>query len=973
MASEIQINPTAYSLFLEMPALEDIIDCFPLTVTPDTPLVDAIALMSQMGGNIELFPNSNLEQASCVLVADESQLLGIITEHDIVKLTARGVDLGRATVAEVMTQKIIILKQSQAEDVFTVLSLMRQQQIRHLPIVDDRGKLLGLVSSDNAIAALQQQLEQQTAELRQATEDIERRVQERTTELCQVNAQLQQEIEHRKQAEQERQQLLIQEQVARAEAEAAKNRIFNILESITNCFFALDSEWRFTYVNQQATRILQRTPDQLIGRNVWEEFPEAIPLTFYREYHRAVAQQLNVEFEEFYPPLNIWVEVHAYPTVDGLSVYFQDITERKQAEAALRQSEETARRQLAEIEAIYATAPIGLCFIDTELRFVRINEQLAEINGLSVSQHIGRTLREVLPDCSEELEPLYHQVIQSRLPILNYEIQCTTFAQPGIERDWLISLYPLKETDEQVLGVNVMVQEISDLKKAEAALRQNQQQLEAIINNSTAVIYLKDIQGRYLLVNHQYESLCHLTNEQIQGKTDYEIFNQKAAEAFWANDQKVIAAKSSITFEEMVPLDDGTHTYIAVKFPLFNTAGEVYAVCGISTDITEKKQLEAQFLRAQRLESLGTLASGIAHDLNNILSPILVVAQLLPFKLPNLNEQNRELLTILENNSKRGAELVKQILSFAGGAEGKKFPLQLKHLLKEIRQIVTSTFPKSIEIRTHIPTQNLWVVSAEPTQIHQVLMNLCVNARDAMPNGGTLSMIVENFCVDENYARMNLEAKQGYYVLITVSDTGCGIPPELLERIFEPFFTTKEPGKGTGLGLSTVIGIIKNHGGFVEVYSEVGKGSQFKVYLPACDTEVTEENNDFEISEGNGELILIVDDEASIREATKTSLENHNYKVLTANDGIDGLALYIQYKNEISIVLMDIQMPAMNGLTAIRILQKSNPSVKIIAISGIASNQKLLETNDICVQAFLSKPYTMKKLLNTIADVLTRT
>ncbi|NJR73574.1 MAG: response regulator [Scytonema sp. CRU_2_7] len=367
---------------------------------------------------------------------------------------------------------------------------------------------------------------------------------------------------------------------------------------------------------------------------------------------------------------------------------------------------------------------------------------------------------------------------------------------------------------------------------------------------------------------------------------------------------------------------------------------------------------------------MGTLAIGIAHDLNNILTPILSVAQLLLLKLPNLDEQNQQLLKILKDSSKRGAELVKQILSFARGAESKRVPLQPRHLLEEVGRVVKSTFPKSIEICINITTPRLWTVSADPTQIHQVLINLCINARDAMPDGGTLNLCAENLFVDENYARMNLGAKAGDYVVITVSDTGCGMPQEVKERIFEPFFTTKEPGKGTGLGLSTVLGIIKNHDAFISISSEVGEGSQFKVYLSAINTSATQEADDEKMVLGNGELILVVDDEAFVRDIAKTSLEEFNYRVLIASDSIEAFSLYAQHKDEISLVLMDIQMPSINGLNAIRVLQQMNPSVRTIVISGLTSNHKFLEANNIGVQAFLSKPYTIKKLLDTIKDVL---
>ena len=418
----------------------------------------------------------------------------------------------------------------------------------------------------------------------------------------------------------------------------------------------------------------------------------------------------------------------------------------------------------------------------------------------------------------------------------------------------------------------------------------------------------------------------------------------------------------------------GTEITVQSRWTLMrDQSGKPQSILVVNTDITEKKQLEQQFYRAQRLESLGTLASGIAHDLNNILTPIMTVAQLLPLKFPHLDVQNRQLLKILEDNTKRGAEIVKQITAFARGAEGKRVALQPRHLLKEITRIVKSTFPKSIQISTHIAAANLLTVSADPTQIHQVLMNLCVNARDAMPDGGNLRISADNFRVDENYARRNLEAKIGDYVVITVSDTGCGMSQEVLDRIFEPFFTTKELSKGTGLGLSTVIGIIKNHDGFVNVQSKVGRGSQFQVFLPAIQTVAIELDEHSQIARGNGELILIVDDEALIRDVAKTSLELFNYRVLTASDAIEAFSLYAQHTDEINLVLIDIQMPSMDGLHVIRVLQRMNPAVKIIAISGLASNRHLLATSGLEVQAFLPKPYTMKELLDTIQSIVSLT
>jgi CheY-like chemotaxis protein len=335
---------------------------------------------------------------------------------------------------------------------------------------------------------------------------------------------------------------------------------------------------------------------------------------------------------------------------------------------------------------------------------------------------------------------------------------------------------------------------------------------------------------------------------------------------------------------------------------------------------------------------------------------------------------SQKLLNALERSTQRGASLVKQIQSFAKGLEGERVDLQVSHLISEITQIAKETFPRSIEIRTDI-SKDLWTISGDATQLHQVLMNLCVNARDAMPDGGILRISTENIFIDENYARMNIDAKVDQYIVITVSDTGTGIPPEIMDRIFDPFFTTKQHGKGTGLGLSTALGIVKSHGGFMNVYSEVGKGTVFKVYLPVVmtigtikDQKVKKEQS--ELLRGHGESILVVDDEIMIREITSSILETHGYKALTANDGKEATALYLQHKEEIKLILIDMMMPIMDGPASIRELRKVNPDIKIIGVSGLTEKDKLAEVSDIHLHAFLIKPYTAEKLLKNIYVIL---
>lgn len=517
------------------------------------------------------------------------------------------------------------------------------------------------------------------------------------------------------------------------------------------------------------------------------------------------------------------------------------------------------------------------------------------------------------------------------------------------------------------------------LQEANDVLRNYADELEKLYNHAPCGYHSLDKEGVFIRINDTELKMLGYTREELVGKMKFsDLLSNESLHTFQTRFPLFQEQGWVRDLEFQMIRKDGTILPVSLSATAVKDAtGNYLHSRSVVLDITERKRaeeelrnMEAQFLRAQRMESLGTLSSGIAHDFNNILTPILAAAQLIPLKLPNLDRQNLELLNIIEGSTKRGADLVKQILAFARGVEGKRVPLQVRHLLSEVIKVVRQTFPKNITISTDIPTTNLWTVSADATQLHQVLMNLCVNARDAMPNGGKLGLAIANQSIDEAYTRMNLDAQVGSYVTITVSDMGSGIPSKLIDRIFDPFFTTKEQGKGTGLGLSTVLGIVKGHGGFIRVYSEVGSGTQFKVYLPASADIVIPHEEEQVLYSGNQELILIVDDEPLIRQVAQTVLENHNYRLLMASDGIEAIALYAQHKREISAVLMDMMMPSMDGITAILTLQKLNPKVKVVATSGLTSNAQLIEEPGIDVKAFLPKPYTAKNLLDVLHRVL---
>ena len=407
-------------------------------------------------------------------------------------------------------------------------------------------------------------------------------------------------------------------------------------------------------------------------------------------------------------------------------------------------------------------------------------------------------------------------------------------------------------------------------------------------------------------------------------------------------------------------LDNGT--------PIRNESGEIVRVSGVARDISERKQVESQMLRTQRLESIGTLASGVAHDLNNALTPILMATELMRMEFPDTASNYLELV---RGGAKRGADMVKQLLTFAKGAEGERLLLQTRHLLKEMQKLISGTFPKNIQLQIHC-ANDLQTIVGDATQLHQVLLNLCVNARDAMPEGGTLTLKAETMEIDTVYASAVPEAKPGPYVVWRVMDTGTGIPPEIVDRIFEPFFSTKGPDKGTGLGLSTVIGIVKGHGGFVRVYSVPGQGSTFAIYLPAAGSVSAETSFQAKAEltfRGNGETILVVDDETAVRDVTRGVLTALNFKVLSAASGAEALLQVAEKGAEFRAVITDLHMPRMNGLDFVRLLKGKLPKAGIIVASGRLEEHEENEFKTLGVSAMLEKPFTQETLVRALKTV----
>ncbi len=392
---------------------------------------------------------------------------------------------------------------------------------------------------------------------------------------------------------------------------------------------------------------------------------------------------------------------------------------------------------------------------------------------------------------------------------------------------------------------------------------------------------------------------------------------------------------------------------------------------GVATDITERREFEGRLLRSQRLEAVGTLAGGVAHDLNNILAPVLMISGLLKDRLSHPEDQ--KMVAMLESSAKRGAAIIRQLLAFSRGAAGERTRVQLRPIAREMVALMRETFPREIALGEDFPA-DLWTVTGDGTQLHQVLMNLCVNARDAMESGGRLTLVGENFELSAGDAARYPDARPGRYVRIAVTDTGHGIAPEIIDRIFDPFFTTKEIGKGTGLGLSTVLGIVKSHRGFVTVESKVGQGTCFRVHLPADAASSTGLFSEVHapLARGQGELILVVDDESTIGTSTRMLLEDHGYRVLLATDGREALARFLENQDSIRLVLTDLMMPVMGGVALARSLKGLRPDLPVIATTGLEHEPKQAELVAIGVTEVVAKPCQPVELLAVIRRNLDR-
>jgi PAS domain S-box-containing protein len=623
---------------------------------------------------------------------------------------------------------------------------------------------------------------------------------------------------------------------------------------------------------------------------------------------------------------------------------------------------------------LFEAARDGILIVDPETRqIIDANPFLVQLLGYAHKDLLGKELFEIgLYKDAAASQSSFSELLQTGY-VRYDDLPLKTKDGGRVYVEFISNVY--QEGDRQVIQCNI--RDISARKLADAALRESEARFKLVARAVSDVVWDWDLMTDLLWWSDGFKTTFGYTTGATEPGIESwtgRIHPDERHRVIEGIHQAIDRGLEAWTDEYRFRCKSGSYALVQDSgYIIRDAAGKGVRMVGGMRDRTEQRKLEAQYLRAQRMESIGTLAGGIAHDLNNVLTPIMMSLELLRADSVDDPEANA-VIDSIQTSCRRGADLVRQVLSFARGIEGQRLPIRLRDLIDELRSIISATFPRDITITIRV-SGDLWPITGDPTQLHQVLLNLAVNARDAMPHGGILTLAATNFALDAQFAGTSREANVGRYVLLLVSDTGLGIPLEIREHIFDPFFTTKELGKGTGLGLATVQAIVKGHGGFITVDSEVGRGTSFKVYLPADANTFRAQagpSHPEELPRGRSELVLVVDDEAAIRLITKRTLESIGYRVITASDGAEAVALYAKQGHQIAVVLTDIMMPVMDGEATIQVLKRLNPAVRIVAVSGLDVSENVAKVARVGVNDFLPKPYTAQTLARVIREVLDR-
>jgi PAS domain S-box-containing protein len=769
-----------------------------------------------------------------------------------------------------------------------------------------------------------------------------------------------------------------------------------LMDIVPDHIYFKDTGGRFLRANRAvACRFGLADPQQLVGKTDFDFFvPHAAEAFFSDEQQVIQAGQplIAKEEEELWPDGKAtWASTTTMPLADpqgriiGVLGISRDVTARKQAEEELRLSKQLLEqmvqenaRLLAHVQeaeqkyrSIFENASEGIFQTTPDGHYLTANPALARIHGYSTPQEliaavteIGRQLY-VHPARRAE----FIRLIEAHGAVHDFQYQ--TQRKDG-STIWISeNARAVRDPTGVVLYYEGTAEDITERKRAEEALRASEARYQSLVENLAQSVLLKDSEFRFCAVNTPFCQMVGRSASDILGRTDFDLFPPDLAEKYRRDDRHILKSGARLEMDEECLIGGQRRTVRTVKTPVKDAQDQIVGVVGSFWDVTEQRVLEAQLRQAQKMEAVGQLAGGVAHDFNNLLTAILGNLALVLGELPS-GEAHRGLLLETERAAARAAELTRQLLGFARQTVLRLEPTDLGGCLQEVTGLLRRTIDPRITVEVQ-SAADLWTVQADPSQIHQVLMNLCLNARDAMPQGGRLSLEAANVAVDPDYARLHADAWAGAFIRVRVRDSGCGIAPEIRARIFEPFFTTKGPGKGTGLGLALVYGIVKQHQGWIECYSEVDQGTTFHIYLPRC-SGTTETTNHVpcqpgQAPRGGNETILLVDDDELIRALGRTVLQRYGYQVLLAEDGLQALEIYRREQQHIALIILDLHMPQMSGADALEELRRLSPAVRVLVSSGNPA-EYMSDLARADTLGFIEKPYRPQELAASVRTAL---
>ncbi len=681
------------------------------------------------------------------------------------------------------------------------------------------------------------------------------------------------------------------------------------------------------------------------------------PLALFTEKIQAFGSGKNVNFTDLRKNI---------PELQVLASAFENaVHERQQAVNSLKEREKNLDITLNSIgDAVITTDALG--------NITRMNPVASQLTGWSNQEAFGQSVKSIFPiidaTTRESIENPVEKVLSTGQTIY-LSNHTTLISRSGTEYQISDSAAPIRNEAGEIMGMVLVFNDITEQYRLREQAARSKRDMQAIMDHSPSVIYVKDTQGRFTFINQKFEELFHITREEIAGKTDFDLFPKDFAREFSKNDKKVLTStKNTQTLEELVPQDDGIHTYFSVKFPLYDHNNNIYALCGISTDITEQKKNEATLRRSQKMEAIGQLSGGIAHDFNNQLG--VVIGYLDFLKQHTANEPKaRKWVETATKATLRCIDLTRQLLAFSRKQSTETSPVNINTSLKEYNNMIARSLTPEISVEYFL-AENLWHTEINEGEFQDAILNLVINARDAMPQGGKLILETSNTYLNRYFSSDISDIQSGEYIQLMLSDTGSGMDETTLEHLFEPFFTTKSKDKGTGLGMSMVYGFIKRYKGYIKVYSEPGTGTTIRIFLPRSNKEQTiqQDSNPGELPRGN-ETVLIVDDEPELLQLADYYLDDLGYKTYTAENALQALALLEKYP--VDIIFSDVVMPGgMNGYELAQTAVKQNPELKILLTSGFTSKTTAHKGLAKFATHLLSKPYLKSELAQHIRQTL---